>query len=110
MEGDLTILIRDSTGQVLSAHLELTNPLAGFTIDGYADAKGKLHFRHLPTGAFELRIDHPGFHSQSERIAISSALPIVRQYVLKVASLKTILTVKENASLVKNVSQKKASC
>ncbi len=100
MEGDLTILIRDSVGQVLSAHVELTNPLAGFTIDGYADAKGKLHFRHLPTGAFELRIDHPGFHSQSERIAISSALPIVRQYVLKIASLKTILTVKENASLV----------
>jgi hypothetical protein len=96
MEGDLTILIRDSVGQTLPAYADLTNPLAGFTVDGYADAEGKLHFRHLPTGTFKLRINHPGFHSQSERIAISSALPVVRQYILRVAPVKTTLTVHEN--------------
>ena len=100
MEGELTIRVRDATGLALPARVVLTNRVAGFEDEASGDATGTALFRRLPLGLFRLQIHHPGFQPRSERISISSALPVERHYVLDVASIETALTIQDAAPLL----------
>ncbi len=100
MEGDLTIWVSDSTGPALRARVFLTNRIAGFEAEASCDADGRARFRRLPLGLSQLQIHHPDFQSRVEQVTISSALPIVRHFVLDVAAIETTLTIRDAAPLL----------
>ena len=100
MEGDLTVWVRDATGPALPARVVLTNRVAGFEAEAHCGADGQVRFRRLPLGLFQLQIHHPDFQSRVEQVTISSALPVVRHFVLDVAALETTLTIRDAAPLL----------
>ena len=88
MEGDLRIAVRDSTGLALRARVVVANRVAGFEAEAHCDTDGRVRFRRLPLGLLQVQVHHPNFQPRSEQIAISSALPLVRNIVLNVASVE----------------------
>ncbi len=100
MEGDLTLWVRDSTGLALPARVTLTNRVAGFEADASCDTAGRARFRRLPLGLFQVEVRHPNFQPRIEQVTISSALPVVRHFVLDVAAIETTLTIRDAAPLL----------
>ena len=100
MEGDLRIAVRDSTGLALPARVVVANRVAGFEAEGNCDRHGRVRFLRLPLGLLQVQVHHPNFQPRSEQIAISSALPVVRNIVLNVASVETTLTIRDAAPLL----------
>ena len=100
MEGDLTVWVRDSTGLTLPAHVVVANRVAGFEAEAHCDRDGRVRFRRLPLGLLQVQVHHANFQPHGEQIAISSALPVVRNIVLEIATIETTLTIRGAAPLL----------
>ena len=100
MEGDLTIVVRDASGLLLPAEVELLSRVSFFRSRARCDASGQAHFKRIPLGVYRLYVSHPEFQPHSERLRVPSELPLTRRITLNVAEIETSLTISDSAPLV----------
>ncbi|HYL35487.1 MAG TPA: TonB-dependent receptor [Bryobacteraceae bacterium] len=79
------------------AHIELRNPVAGYSQTVTTDDSGAFRFNNVPENMYEIRVSAPGFASKREPVEVRSSVPISLSFTLEMAEVAT--TVEINASL-----------
>ncbi len=98
--GELRLLVLDSSGLPIRAAGELFSDTKQVRIVFETSPTGRYTARPLPFGAYRLRIGSKGFAPLADKFVIDSELPLVREVVLRVASVETAVVVSDSPDLL----------
>ena len=95
--GTLKGTVRDaSKAPVASARIELSNPIAGSSLQGKAGSDGAFVINDIPPNVYRLRVTLAGFQSYDEDVTIRSGVPFEVSIRLEVAGQQTTVLVEGN--------------
>ena len=98
--GELRLKVSDQAGLPIPSSVELVSQANQVRQKLDTDSEGNLVIKRLPFGLYHLQVEHAGFAPLSNLVEIRSALPKELHVTLAVASIETVVTVTESATLV----------
>jgi hypothetical protein len=91
--GELRIKVSDPSGRALKTPVQIISEANQYRRSLSTDDQGTLTVQRLPYGAYQLRIDQPGFKEVSESVSIRSSIPTEQALQLEVAPNRESVTV-----------------
>lgn len=98
--GELRLHVADPSGRDIQATIHLLSQANQYGADLETDKQGNLDIARLPYGIYRLEIDHLGFASVVETIAIRSSIPVTHSVSLKLATVKQNVAVQAANTLI----------
>lgn len=98
--GELRLHVADPSGRHIQATIHLLSQANQYSTDLETDNHGNLDIARLPYGIYRLEIDHSGFASVVETVAIRSSIPITHSVSLKLATVKQNVAVQAASTLI----------
>jgi hypothetical protein len=98
--GEIRLDVKDETGAAIEASGSIEGLATGVHRDFATDGQGAHTLTGLPFGIYRLQIGRDGFATQSIRLEVRSAAPIMRTIVLPIAAVATTVEVSDSVTLV----------
>src|ERR1700730_17158712 len=98
--GELRLKVSDQAGLPIPSSVELVSQANQVRQKLDTDPEGTLIIKRLPFGLYHVQVEHAGFAPSSSLLEIRSSLPKELHVTLGVASIETVVTVTDSATLV----------
>jgi hypothetical protein len=98
--GELRLKVTDSTGAGLRASVTVLSQGNQYRAPLATDAEGRADIDRLPYGIYLITVGKQGFSTASYTVQVESALPINSVIKLKLAPVKTVVTVNTEETLI----------
>jgi hypothetical protein len=99
--GEISGVVRDSSGGVLpGATVVATHPSSGTVVERTTDPEGRVFLPGLRIGAWEIRVNLPGFAPQTQKAVLEVGRTLNLAFTLSVGGLEEQITVESTAPLL----------
>jgi hypothetical protein len=98
--GELRLKVADPSGASVPASVQLTCAGNGYVKTFNVDVSGTIAVHGMPYGVYEVQVTKPGFALSLTSVEVRSALPVVKDIQLNLASVVTKVNVTAASTLI----------